>query len=366
MSLPRLSPFLDELAAYRPSDGVHAAAGPLPLAANESPHTPLPDIAVAVAEAGGAVNRYPDPRCRALTRALARTLGVDAGRIAVGAGSVALLQTLFQAVAEPGAEVVHAWRSFELYPMLAGLAGVRSVQVPLAGETHDLAAMADRITDATRLVIVCNPNNPTGTVVPRQDLERFLARVPATCLVALDEAYAEYVRDPATADGLELAARRPNVVVLRTFSKAYGLAALRVGYLVGDPRVVALLRRACPVYAVSTAAQRAAVTALGLREELMERVDTTVAERTRIRDALLALGERVPDSQANFLWLRLDEEAAAFGDWCAGRGISVRTFPGEGVRVSVGSPRDNDVFLGTAAEWRVLRAARRFGAVTGT
>ena len=358
MTLPRLSPFLDELAAYRPSEGVHAVSGPLPLSANESPHAPLPGIVAAVAEAGGTVNRYPDPGCRALTRALARSLGVGADRIAVGAGSVALLQTLFQAVAGPGAEAVHAHRSFELYPLLAGLAGVRSVGVPLNGETHDLTAMADRITDATRLVIICNPNNPTGTVVPREDLDKFLARVPDTCLVALDEAYGEYVRAPARADGLELAGRYPNLVVLRTFSKAYGLAALRVGYLVGDPRVVAPLRRACPVYAVSTVAQRAAVAALGLRGELMERVAVTAAERERVRDALRALGESVPESQANFVWLRLGGQAAALADWCAGRGISVRAFPGEGVRVSVGSPPDNDAFLAAVAGFRATGHGR--------
>ncbi|MEU8877666.1 histidinol-phosphate transaminase [Streptomyces javensis] len=363
MILPRLNPFLEHLTAYRPSEGVHAAASPLPLSANESPHTPLPGIAAAVAETGAAVNRYPDPECRALTRALAGSLGVDADRIAVGAGSVALLQTLFQAVAGPGAEAVHAWPSFELYPVLAGLAGVRSVGVPLTGEGHDLEAMADRITETTRLVIVCNPNNPTGTVTSREDLEKFLSRVPARCLVALDEAYAEYVRDPASACGLELADRYPNLVVLRTFSKAYGLAALRVGYLVGAPGLVALLRRACLVYAVSTAAQRAARAALGLREELMERVAATTEERGRVRDALLALGERVPVSQANFVWLRLDGDASAFGDWCAGRGIAVRTFPGEGVRVSLGSPEDNDAFLTAAAGWRASRADR--GAVTG-
>ncbi|MFS8197589.1 histidinol-phosphate transaminase [Streptomyces sp. CWNU-52B] len=352
MTLPRLSPFLDELSAYRPSEGVHAATRTLPLSANESPHTPLPGIAAAVAAAGQDVNRYPDPECRDLTRVLAGHLGVDPDRIVVGAGSVALLQTLFQAVAGPGAEAVYGWRSFEVYPVLAGLAGVRSVQVPLTGEAHDLTAMADRITDATRLVIVCNPNNPTGTVVSHDDLTAFLARVPPTCLVALDEAYAEYVRDPRSADGLAVAAHHPNVVVLRTFSKAYGLAALRVGYLVGDPRVVALLRRACLVYAVNSAAQTSAVAALGLRDALLERVESTVTERVRVRAALLAQGERVPDSQANFLWLRLGARAAAFGTWCADHGISVRVFPGEGVRVSVGSPDDNDAFVRVAGGFR--------------
>jgi histidinol-phosphate aminotransferase len=202
------------------------------------------------------------------------------------------------------------------------------------------------------MVIVCNPNNPTGTVAARDDFEHLLDRVPADCVVAVDEAYREYVRDPGTPDGLSLCRDRPNVVVLRTFSKAYGIAGLRAGYLIGDPYLVTRLRAACLPFAVSSVAQAAAVAALRARAEVCRRADAIVAERTRIRTALLGGGWRVPASEANFLWLRLDDASSAFGRWCDERGIGVRVFPDEGVRVSVGAPENNDAFLAAAAAWR--------------
>ncbi|MFJ6348258.1 histidinol-phosphate transaminase [Streptomyces sp. NPDC092046] len=353
MSTPSLRAVLDTVAAYQPSAGVHGAtARPRPLSANESPHPPLPGIVEAIARAGATVNRYPDPGCGPLIRALARHHGTDEDRIAVGAGSLALLQTLFQSVADPGAEAVYAWPSFEVYPTLAALAGVASVQVPLTGATHDLPAMAARITPRTRLVIVCNPNNPTGTGVDPAELRAFIASVPPTCLVAVDEAYHEYARGPAAPSALRLCADHPNLVVLRTFSKAYGLAGLRTGYLIGDARIVEKLRKACLPYAVSTVAQHAAVAALGLEEQLLRRVDETVAERTRVRDALLRRGLTVPDSLTNFLWLPLGPHAADFGAWCASRGVAVRAFADVGVRVSIGSAEDDDRFLAAADAWR--------------
>jgi histidinol-phosphate aminotransferase len=215
--------------------------------------------------------------------------------------------------------------------------------------------MASRITDRTRLVVVCNPNNPTGTAVSTQQLRAFLDLVPADCLVALDEAYAEYVRAPATADGLALAERHPNLVVLRTFSKAYGLAGLRVGYLVGSPDVVRELSKAQLAYAVNSVAQRAALAALDLEDELRQRVDATVAERTRVRAALLAQGLPVPASQGNFVWLELGKRAQEFGAWCTARGIAVRTYDDEGVRVSIGSADDNDALLAVTAAWATER-----------
>ncbi|GAA3507060.1 histidinol-phosphate transaminase [Streptomyces showdoensis] len=358
MSYPRLRAVLETVAAYKPSDGLHGPAErPRPLSANESPHTPLPGIVEAIARAGATVNRYPDPGCGALVRAIARAHGIAEDRVAVGAGSVALLQTLFQSVADPGAEAVYAWPSFEVYPTLAALAGVTAVPVPLADEAHDLPAMAERITPRTRLVIVCDPNNPTGTVVDPDELRKFVASVPPTCLVAVDEAYHEYVRGPAAPGALALCADHPNLVVLRTFSKAYGLAGLRTGYLVGHPHVVERLRKASPPYAVSTVAQEAAVAALGLEERLLRRVDETVAERTRVRDALVGAGWEVPESQANFVWLRLGPDAAEFGAWCAERGVAVRAFAGVGVRVSIGSAEDDDRFLAVADAWRTSRKA---------
>jgi len=353
MSGPRLRAALDHLACYQPTEGVFDAARLRPLSANESPDTPLPGIVAAITEASQRVHRYPDPGCTELTRALAHRYEVTQDEVLVGAGSVALLQALFEAVGEPGVEVVYGWRSFELYPVLAELAGVSLVGVPLIDETHDLKSLADRITEATRLVLVCNPNNPTGTVVGENDLRPFLDQIPPECLVALDEAYFEYVRTPDAVSGLELRDQYPNLVVLRTFSKAYGLASLRVGYLVGAADIVTQLRKACLAYAVNGVAQQAALAALTLDDQLLRRVGGTVAERERVRGTLLAEGWDVPDSQANFLWLRLGDEAAPFGRWCAHAGIAVRTFDGEGIRVSIGSARDNEAFLAAANEWRI-------------
>jgi histidinol-phosphate aminotransferase len=353
MPAPRLRAALDGLPSYQPTDGVYGPDRLRPLSANESPHSPLPGIVAAVAAASLGVHRYPDPGCADLTRALARRHAVGQDQVLVGGGSIALLQALLEAVGEPDAEVVYAWRSFELYPTLADLAGVRSVRVPLTGEAHDLGEMAARITDATRLVLICNPNNPTGTVVGGDELHAFLKRVPPACLVALDEAYFEYVHESAALSGLEFCGAYPNLVVLRTFSKAYGLAGLRVGYLVGAADVVTQLRKACLAYSVSGVAQQAAFAALGLEEELLRRVDATVAERGRVRGILLAEGWDVPDAQGNFLWLRLGENAVAFGRWCANAGIAVRVFDGEGVRVSIGSAGDNDDFLSAARDWRM-------------
>lgn len=353
MHRPRVRPVLDDLATYQPGPAARGSSAHTHLLeANESPHDPPPGVVEAVAAAVAAANRYPDFHGTELIRELARLYGVPEDHIALGAGSVALLQVLFQAVGEPGAEVLHAWRSFELYPVLADLAGVRSRRVPLANEVHDLRAMADAMGPGTRMVIICNPNNPTGTVAHQTELEDFLDRVPSDCLVALDEAYREYVRDPKAPDGLSLCRERPNVVVLRTFSKAYGIAGLRAGYLVGDPYVVARLRTACLPFSVSTAAQAAAMAALRARDEVCRRVDAVVAERLRMRMTLVDSGWDVPASEANFLWLRLDGASAAFGRWCDERGIGVRVFPDEGVRVSVGSPGSNDAFLAAAAAWR--------------
>lgn len=365
MPLPRLRAAVDGLTSYQPTDGVYGPECLRPLSANESAHGPLAPIVAAMAEASLDINRYPDPGCAKLTQALARRHGVGQDQVLVGGGSVALLQALFQAVAEPGAEVVYAWRSFELYPVLADLAGICSVRAPLTGEAHDLDAMSDRITDATRLVLICNPNNPTGTVVAGQALRAFLDRVTPTCLVAFDEAYFEYVSEPSACSGLQLCDAYPNLVVLRTFSKAYGLAGLRVGYLVGAGDLVTQLRKACLAYAVNSVAQHAALAALGVEDELLRQVAATVAERDRVRNTLLAKGWDVPNGQGNFLWLRLSEDAGAFGRWCAGAGIAVRVFGGEGVRVSIGAAPDNDTFLTAANEWRAQAVGVPVSGVTG-
>lgn len=348
-ALPRFRSVLDRMVSYRPSKPATAPAGPLhQLAANESPYGPPPAVVAAIAREALRVNRYPDNGCADLIAEIAATHGVAEEGIAVGCGSVGVAQLLMAAVAEPGAEVLYAWRSFEAYPILTRLAGATAVEIPLLDGAHDLAAMADAITDRTRLIFVCNPNNPTGTVVPEAALRAFLDRVPADCLVVLDEAYREYVRDTGTPDGLELAAGRPNVVVLRTFSKAYGLAALRVGYLIGHPVVADAVRKTYLPFSVNAVAQAAAIAALRCAPELMGQVETTVTERERVRATLAGRGLPVPPSEANFLWLPLGDRSAAFAEHCGRAGVVVRAFAGDGVRVSVGSADQNDAFL-TAA-----------------
>ncbi|WP_211266967.1 histidinol-phosphate transaminase [Nonomuraea candida] len=351
--MPRFRQILDTMTAYKPGKAVTSADGrSYKLSSNESPYGPLPSVVEAIAEAAKEINRYPDPGAVKLTEAIARRFDVPAEHIALGAGSVTVAQQLFETVGEPGVEVVYAWRSFEAYPLLADLAGVTSVQVPLAGEDHDLDAMADAITDRTRMVFVCNPNNPTGTAVRRAELEAFLDRVPEDVLVVLDEAYREYVRDEDVPDGLTLYRDRPNVCVLRTFSKAYGLAGLRVGYLVGHEPVATAVRKTIVPFAVNHLAQVAAIASLEAEEELLERVERVVKERTRVREALIADGWKVPPTEANFVWLRLGERTLDFPVPCAEEGVAVRPFAGEGVRVSIGTPEENDAFLTAARNFR--------------
>ncbi|MFF5210073.1 histidinol-phosphate transaminase [Streptosporangium sp. NPDC000396] len=347
--MPRFRAILDTMPAYRPGKAVVSADGrSYKLSSNESPYEPLPSVVEAISKAASEIHRYPDPAATVLTNALAEKYGVPPEHVALGAGSVTVAQQLFETVSEPGAEVVYAWRSFEAYPLLADLAGATSVRVPLVGETHHLDAMADAITPQTRMVFVCNPNNPTGTVVHAAELEAFLNRVPENVLVVLDEAYREYVRDADVTDGLTVYRDRPNVAVLRTFSKAYGLAGLRVGYLIANEPVATAVRKTTIPFAVNHIAQAAAVASLEAEEELLERVDAVVKERTRVREALIAQGWTVPITEANFVWLRLNDRTTDFAEACAAEGVAVRPFAGEGARISIGTPEANDTFLAVA------------------
>lgn len=350
---PRFRAVLGDLPGYRPGKPPAPGQGPegraYKLSSNESPYGPLPSVRDAIAQAGAQANRYPDNTAAELISAIAERHTVPEDHIAVGCGSVGVTQQLLEAVGEPGAEVVYAWRSFEAYPVLVQLAGATPVPVPLREQTHDLARMADHISARTRLVFVCNPNNPTGTVVGRSALQRFLDRVPDDCLAVLDEAYREYVQDPEVPDGLDLRRDRPNVAVLRTFSKAYGLAGLRVGFLVGPPPVAEATRKTQLPFTVNRVAQAAAVASLGAEDELLRRVQVTVAERERIRGALLHEGYAVAPSEANFVWLPLGEATLDFARTCEHHGVTVRPFPGEGARVTIGDPEANDALLTAAS-----------------
>ncbi|MBB2908909.1 histidinol-phosphate aminotransferase [Streptosporangium becharense] len=351
--MPRFRAILDTMPAYKAGKAVVSADGRShKLSSNESPYDPLPSVLEAVASAATRMHRYPDPAATELTEALAERYDVPAEHVALGAGSVTVAQQLFETVGEPGAEVIYAWRSFEAYPLLADLSGVTSVRVPLLDETHHLDAMADAITPNTRMIFVCNPNNPTGTVVRSAELTAFLDRVPENVLVVLDEAYREYVRDADVVDGLSVYRERPNVAVLRTFSKAYGLAGLRVGYLIGAEPVAAAVRKTMVPFAVNHLAQAAAVASLAAEDELLERVDAVVKERDRVRETLIAQGWTVPVTEANFVWIRLGERTLDFAGACAAEGVAVRPFAGEGARVSIGDPEANDTFLAAAAAFR--------------
>jgi histidinol-phosphate aminotransferase len=346
---PRFRPVLDQFAGYKPGKAPTSVAGrTFKLSANESPYDPLPSVQAVLADAASYIHLYPDNTAAELTDAVSARFAVPPEHVAVGCGSVGLAQQLLEAVGEPGAEVLYAWRSFEAYPYLTQLASAEAVQVPLRDHAHDLEAMAAAVTDRTRLIFVCNPNNPTGTIVRRSELEAFISQVPADCLVVLDEAYVQYIRDPEVPDGVALYRDRPNVAVLRTFSKAYGLAGLRVGFLIGHEPVAQAVRKTMLPFTVNSLAQAAAVASLAAEAELMERVETTVKERDRVRHELLGQGWSVPPTEANFVWLPLGEQSAEFAGRCDEAGVSVRPYPPDGVRVTIGDPEANDAFLAAA------------------
>ncbi len=346
MSLTR--PDLDALPSYVPGRSV---PGAIKLASNEVPYGPLPGVVEAITEAATGTHRYPDMGCLALRGKLADRLGVDPVRVATGCGSVALAEHLVRATClGPRDEVLYSWRSFEAYPIIAAAAGATSVRVPNRGDhTHDIPAMAAAVTPQTRLVFVCNPNNPTGTTLRRAELDGFLDALPETTLVVLDEAYREFVTDPGVPDGLATYGDRPNVVVLRTLSKAWGLAGLRIGYLVAQPGVAEAIRKVVTPFSSSGLAQAAALAALDADAEMRRRAELVVAERERVLAAVQKLLPEVPDTQANFVWLPLRDRSVEFAAACELHRVIVRPFQGDGVRVTLGTPEENDAFL-TAAE----------------
>jgi len=354
----RIRPDLDSWPGYVP--GRHIP-GAVTLASNEVSTGPLPSVIAAISDAAAGANRYPDNQATALVDRLALQLDVPPSQLVVGCGSVMLCQQLVQATCGPADEVLFAWRSFEAYPFITQVLGAQQRTVPLrADHSHDLAAMLSAITPATRLVFVCNPNNPTGTAVRDEELVAFLDAVPDGVLVALDEAYHEFVTDPAVPDGMELCHdrghrpqhRRNNLAVLRTFSKAYGLAGLRVGYCVAPEPVARALRTVAVPFSVNSLAQAAALASLDVEDELLARCQEVAAERDRVRAELLAMGYPVPDSQANFVWLPLGERTAAFHEHCLEHKIVIRPFPADGARVTISDASENEMFLAAAREWR--------------
>ena len=357
MTVPRLRPEIESLPAYK--------AGQMPtprtdirtykISSNETPFEPPGPVREAIESAARDVHRYPDPFNRRLTAALATRFDVAPEQIALGTGSVAVVGQLLWAAAGPGDSVVYPWRSFEAYPIWVQMTGARSVKVPLLpDERHDLPAMLDAIDDTTRVVFVCNPNNPTGEAVRRDELVDFLDRVPTDVIVVLDEAYREFILDSDVPDGLEFVRERQNVVVMRTFSKAYGLAGLRVGFAIAPAYLAEGMRKTMIPFGVSSIAEAAAVAALQCEDELFAQVRHLAVERDRVWHELAAQGWTIHPSHANFVWLRLGDRTEEFAAACEDAGITVRTFPQEGVRISVAEHEANE---------RVIEVGRQLSSV---
>lgn len=333
------------------------------LSSNENPHGPVPAVARIIAEFDAA-HRYPDPLSSNLRAALADHLGVDAEDIVTGAGSLGALNQVLKAFAGAsldGAqdEVIYAWRSFEAYPILVGLLGAKSVQVPLLPDgSHDLDAMAAAVSDKTRVILICTPNNPTGPAVTETQVRQFLAKIPPHVVVVLDEAYYEFCAASAVptgceppVNGLNAYPDYPNVLLLRTFSKAQGLAGLRVGYSISHPEITRYLRVAATPFAVTALAERAAIASIEHEDEVMDRVRHLVAQRQLVVDGLSERGWWVPQTYANFVWLPLGEHTGTFEHHAAGNGLSVRAFGTEGVRVSIGEDEANARLLGICEQF---------------
>lgn len=343
----RLRPEIVALPAYK--QGRQADASAFKLSSNENPFPVHPAVMAAIA--GATPNRYPDATALTVRERLAERHGVSPDEVIVGAGSVSILLQLIQAACGSGDEAIYAWRSFEAYPLLTTIAGATAVPVPLTDDfRHDLAAMAAAITDRTRILLVCSPNNPTGTTVSADEFAAFMKVVPRDLLVVLDEAYAEFVRDQAAVNGDRLIGRYPNLVILRTFSKAYGLAGLRVGYAVGRRTVIDAARSTQIPLSVTEVAQRAVLAALDHEAELLAQLDELVARRDRVEQALREQGWAVPPSEGNFVWLPTGERTVEVAERFEKAGIIGRAFPGDGIRISVAEHESVPILLRVAGE----------------
>ncbi len=344
-------PEVASLPAYVAGKPAAASAVSYKLSSNENPYPPLPSVVEHLSL--GTFNRYPDAGNSAITAAVADHVGVDGQRLAFGTGSVAVLYHLLQATCAAGDEVVFAWRSFEAYPIAIQLTGARPVPVPLGpGATHDLDALLAAVTPQTRVVLLCTPNNPTGPTIAHAEVEAFLDRIDPSVMVVVDEAYVEFVTDPAATRGLDLL-DRPNVVVLRTFSKAYGLAGLRVGFCVAEPNLAAAIRATSLPFGVSSVAQSAVVASIDALAELQSRVAALVEQRTLMVDGLRGLGLDIPQAQGNFVWLPAGPRTGTWADHFTAAGLTVRPYvagePGDGVRITVGETEANRLVVERAA-----------------
>ena len=345
---------VDGLPQYKPGKSAaqaaadHQLAEAIKLASNECSYGPLPSVLEAVADGANLLNRYPDHRGEALRVAISEKQGVGADQVTVGCGSVGLLQQAFMAYVDVGDEVVYPWRSFEVHPVFSAISEATPITVPLKDQAFDLEAVEAAVTERTKLVILSTPNNPTGTVCSTDEINKLLDAVSDDVVVIIDEAYLEFVTDESVRNPVtEILPQHDNAVLFRTFSKAYGLANLRVGYALGHVDVIGAIDKVALPFLVNGLAQAAVLASLdsGAEGELNDRVAEVIAERTRLSEALVNKGWPVTPSQANFLWLPVGEAAGPLFQRLESKGIVTRPFENEGVRVTVGTPEENDRFL---------------------
>lgn len=321
--------------AYR--QGIAAPENGFKLSSNEIALDPLPSVRERVIAAAGGFNRYGDAGQLELRTRLAARFGVTPDEIHIAAGSVSILYQLVAAACAPGDEYIHAWPSFEAYPALGLASSARAVAVPLrADATHDLEAMADAVNERTRAILLCTPNNPTGAIIRREEFDEFMRAVPRNVLVVLDEAYREFITDPSAVFGEEVIAHYPQLVILRTFSKAYGLAGLRIGFAVGNSAILGAAKSVSIPLSLTQMAGEGALASLDAEAELFERITEISVARDQLAAQLRTLGFTVPEAQGNFVWLELGQNAQALADFFAAEGLVTRAFPGFGVRISVG------------------------------
>ena len=345
---------VDGLPQYKPGKSAAQAAADhdlteaIKLASNESSYGPLPSVIKAISDGASLLNRYPDHRGEALREAIAKKQETSAECVTVGCGSVGLLQQAYSAYVDAGDEVVYPWRSFEVHPIFSAIAQANAVTVPLRNQAFDLDAVQKAVTAKTKLVILSTPNNPTGTVCGTDDLKNLLSGISENVVVIIDEAYLEFVTDKSVRNPVkEILPEFPNAVVFRTFSKAYGLANLRVGYAIGNSEIIGAIDKVALPFLVNGLAQTAVLASLEkeAERELWDRVGEVISERQRVYDVLTADGWPVTRSQANFLWLPLQGEAGAVFQQLESSGIVTRPFENEGIRVTIGTPDENDRFL---------------------
>lgn len=355
MAVGRVRPAVQGLASYRPgkaasqAEAEHGISNAIKIASNENPYPPHPRVIEAIVAAASGVNRYADHRASELRSRIAEWIGVSADHVTVGCGSVGLLQQLCLTFVDPGNEVVFPWRSFEAYPINVAMMGGVAVNPPLVDHAFDLDLVVGAITDRTKMILLATPNNPTGTALSTSQLEQMMQDVPEHVVVVIDEAYREFM-DPALGDPVtDLIPHHRNLLVTRTFSKAYGLAGLRSGYMVADPEIVNEVDKVLIAFAVNGLAQAGALAALDNLAEIQPTIDQLLAQRERVSQSLIDAGWSFPASQANFVYIPLGDRTDEIYLAMEKQGVVTRPFSGEGIRITISSPEDNDRMLRTLA-----------------